>query len=103
MGNLNFSRFGTRGVAKVQNWDSRSCFAGIGNRVLTQRGALILNLLLIFTNDFEVFCWRGDFLRFGLLFWKSVVFYSVFAFWRAPRTEIRRLFQCFRVLERHNS
>ncbi len=82
MGNLNFSRFGTRGVEKVQNWDSRRDFAGIGNRVLTQRGALIFDFLLIFTNDLKAFCWRGDFLSFRIFFLKSVVFFSVFAFWR---------------------
>ena len=65
----------------MQNWDSRRDFAGIGNRVLTQRGALIFDFLLIFTNDLKVFCWRGDFL--------SLRFFL----------EIRRLFQCFRFLE----
>ena len=92
MGNLNFSRFGTRGVEKVQKLDSRRDFAGIGNRVLTQRGALIFQFLFIFRDDLMVFCWRGAFLSFTIFFWKSVVFLSVFAFWRAPRTEIRRLF-----------
>ena len=36
-----FSRFRTRGVEKMQNRYFRRGFAGIGNRVLMQRGALI--------------------------------------------------------------
>ena len=81
-GNLNFRRFGIRRVAKVQNWDSRSCFAGIGNHVLTQRGALFFDFLSIFTDDLKVLCWRGDFLIF---------------------LEICRVLQCFAALEGQNS
>ena len=82
MGNLNFSRFGTRGVEKMQNWDSRRDFAVIGNRVLMQRGALIFDFSLIFTKDLKVFLRICDFWRFRMFFWNFLVFFSVFAFWR---------------------
>ena len=64
-----FSRFRTRGVEKMQNWYFRRGFAGIGNRVLMQRGALVFAFLLKFANDLMVFCWRGDFLGVGQFFW----------------------------------
>ena len=66
----------------MQNWDSRSCFAGIGNHVLTQRGALIFDFLFIFTDDLKVLCWRGDFLSLRIFFWESVEFCNVFALWK---------------------
>ena len=47
-----FSRFRTRGVEKMQNRYFRRGFAGIGNRVLMQRGALIFASLLKVANDF---------------------------------------------------
>ena len=66
-----FSRFRTRGVEKMQNRYFRRGFAGIGNRVLMQRGALIFAFLLKFADDLMFFCWRvifGVFLIFLLCF-----------------------------------
>ena len=63
-----FSRFRTRGVEKMQNRYFRRGFAGIGNRVLMQRGALVFAFLLKFPNDLMVFCWRGDFFGVGHFF-----------------------------------
>ena len=59
-----FSRFRTRGVEKMQNRCFCKRFAGIANRVLMQRGALVFAFLLKFANDLMLFCWRGDFLKF---------------------------------------
>ena len=56
-----FSRFRTRGVEKMQNRYFRKGFAGIGNRVLLQRGALIFAFLLKFANDLMVFLLEGCF------------------------------------------
>ena len=67
-----FSRFRTRGVEKMQNRCFRKGFAGIGNRVLMQRGALIFASLLKFADDLMLFCWRGDFFEFFIF---SLIFY----------------------------
>ena len=76
-----FSRSRTRVVEKMQNRCFRRGFAGIGNRVLTQRGALIFDFLFIFTDDLKVLCWRGDFLSLRIFL------------------EACRVFEGFRALE----
>ena len=54
-----FSRFRTRGVEKMQNRCFCRGFAGIGNRVLMQRGALIFASLLKFVDDLMFFLLEG--------------------------------------------
>ena len=66
-----FSRSRTRGVEKMQNRYFRMGFAGIGNRVLMQRGALVFAFLFKFANDLMVFCWR-------VIFWGLVNFLIYF-------------------------
>ena len=59
--------------------NSRTGFARVANRVLTQRGALIFDFLFIFTDDLKVLCWRGDFLSLRIFFLGNSSCFSAFS------------------------